>query len=1026
MPPRHTIIKLRKNTRAHQFEFGADVKDIAPTSYPNIFLGMEPFALTVIWTGLDDFVLKELALMENECVDRDDRLKLFLCNYATGTKEKMTPFKHYKFKAYEHFEYGGGSPENYDPEDPLDSVTQAAVCAAQSREMLKQNHSKFMDHQRSCRLKPNRGDGDIHDNFGVSKVSSFTTDISRFVSMTLPGNMSLEFNHFCPDDPMVSPELYMFSVKTRTEDIEEFSSYSKFDTFVLYEAHTYIMPDIGTEKFLKAMRDPQKPSDFYQIQMVRQVVNYMTLHDLFFGIISNESYVRFIAKPNQDHPDKDGRHGGSIWISRPFPKNTIFRCLGTRDISIFGYISAILNHIMKSKDMEAQWPGEGIQVFPESSADIFEMELKRINQLEWYTLQFLNPEKGLDSTIRGDFDIFRFNQHLLDLETTGELPDLITSEFYEWQDKQMERAERERKMCKGKHSKSKYKKQKVDFQEQEIKQESEILVESTLNASSDSSYDESEEKSEDFKEFSDIYTCYNDSTENELSDQTQFVSVSQITNCTTLVGSADHSYIDLEVIKGSEAQQEHTHQAPEEEFPENGESSELFINANDEVFSIYQSDTYIQSLIEPGNREDDEFTDLDDSASFYSTSSGSNELNYLYSRDEVEATDFGSTHTSFHGLLLNPNFKYLNVGELQTYEQLCNLESEKFQPDSRGFKRTSSQVNEPPFDLSMYNCGRGQRLHLFNDNGMYEHIDFPRARGFFNLSAEFAIREDTKKIHKEGGLFSLAIARWSDNPWFGVCQNQEYIRDREYLPAIMNVTFVGRKNTVLTKHCEVVIKNSQYKYRLESCRNKTYDQVYNEAAIYRHLSNVGCVENIVPEIYVFGDVWKSNKMLVMKPWGRKLHIEDLEHDEDGLIADNIRRAVTKLHDCNVSLNFISIDAFGIDPYGNIRIVDLKSARVFDSEYSEVVRKQEMESIEIMLENQTDFAGQLQLTCSPFDYTEILDDADFTEPEDLIEAEIFPASPNIKLQAGCPEVYAPSKAENTKPTGLKRLLTKLKK
>lgn len=961
----------------YRFHTGTDVEFIAPTNYPNIWLKMEQFDSTVLWTEFDELVHQELSLMSKRFKSNADHLRLLVCCLGIPSKnqETLAPFKNYHFKAYEQIEYGGGALEHHDPSCPLDRITAAAVCAAQSRELLKQNYTKSINHQKNAKLRVERKLGYIHDNTHAQKVSSFAMDISKYVSMILPRESKLEFNHLTPKDTIINPELYVFSIKTIT-DFDGIRQASKIDMFVLFESPNFVMPDIGSREFLQILIHPKKAADFYQLQMIRQVFNYMKLNDIFVGILSNEDHVRFIAKLNQDDSSPDGRHGGSLWVSRAFPKLSLFSNMNSRITSVFGYISAIVNIILRSKDMAIDWPGKGIHVFAESSKELFETELQRLNEEPLYAEKFNDLE---NYTTDNHVDIYKFNQHLIDLEFFGETADSVDKTYNKWK---LEKLFDQEKMTKYEH--------------EGTRKDNENELDEQLLSDICSYYSNS---SKDFHKWI-------EPGDNHLSD------IKELPNDVTLVHKSDDEDSGNDVYFYDEDSNQVISYTSQESIDESNEANtvdtkELNFGTRNLSFTHISGNTTGQvPSISSKNCSLKFFTRTPTSVSYkYFTKNGKNT-----------------------GILVNPNFTYLSNRGIQTYNQLCTYSNYNVQGpayDTKVFKRMLR--HEDFFRHGLTSCDRMTKVELFNMNNRQHDFCIPRLRGSFELIPELAIHEEIKQIHKTGYKFVVLVSRTNDSAWFAVCKNQEHLRDHEYTSGTLKIShFDSQNDTVVSKECAVLIKNIHYKYKLESCSNRRLKAAYNEVMIHRYIKEQDSKCNIVPQVYVFGDVWKTCKMLLVKPWGRKLHIEDLEDDTKEQVANKMRHALNRLHNLNIALNFISLDAFGIDPKGNVLIIDLRKAYIVKPLDMDLVIQSETDYLEALIINASKFSGHTQLSVDPDMYTKSMDLE--TEPDAVESIPSHPATPRTRLKTGRPDIYKVCKAVKIekKPTKLRRLMTIISK
>lgn len=933
--PNARLIKAKR----YNFNFGKDVQFITQTVYPNIWLNMEPFSLTVLWTEFDQLVNQELFLNYSHCASNADRLRLMVCYLGvTKNQDKSIAFKTYHFKAFEQMEYGGGASEYHDPDCPLDRITAAAVCAAQTRELLKQSHKTSMGHQKSTTLLPERQFGEIHDNSIARKLSSFALDISKYVSMTLPRESKIEFNHLFPEDTLISPELYVYSITTFT-DFNGVQRCSKIDAIVLYEAPTYVMPDISTEKLLQALTNPEKTPDFYQIQMIRQVVNYMTLHDVFVGIIANDTHVRFIAKPNANHPLKDGRHGGSIWISRALPKHSVFSCMNDRSVSVFGYISALVSILLRSKDMGVEWPGKGVKISVDSSSALFEAEMYRLNNEELYAEKF----DTASSTASHCIDFYKFNQHLVNLEANEETVESVDKTFNQWKAEKL--AKKSEKL--DAFGKMETTENIANFEMTDNKEKANEVVNIEETDSYESELDESI--------ITDLCSYFSSLSMN--------VDTNMVTEETYKAESEPKDDFELDSESLYRTALEFSSEYDEtfnDAFVYDEESDQLFNYSSDGLSC--NSSSISQSISESDSSES--------GINFVARRSIQNEVvNRMKSSNTISFTGTQRYFTKNGintGVKVNSNLKYLPKRGITDYEQLCaysNYNSQKQPFGTQAFRKMLGAGNL--FNYGLSSCDKLSRAELYYFNNNNTTVDFPLDRGSFAITPELIFHDKISVPNSKYHSFSFTMARANDSPWFGACQNQEYFRDYELNSGVFGFSYVDTESgEKISRSCEVIIKSVQYKYSLESSRNNRVNALYNEVSIYRHvkLTDPNC--DIIPQIYLFGDVWKTSKVLLMKPWGRKLHAEDLKEDKKGILADRMKTALRQLHLLNIILNFISLDAFGIDPKGRLLIVDLKKAYIVKKSKIADASRREIECLELLINNVDIFSGHIQLSSNP--------------------------------------------------------------
>lgn len=839
----------------------------------------------------------------------------------------------------------------------------------------------------------------------------FANDIAHYVSMILPDHIEVGYNYYLPEDLIQSPSIYLFHFKfSYGEPIP--TQFTTSDFMALYDAPSYAMPHLHKYNFLAILGNPRTLPEFYEVQMVRQVMNFMTLHDTMIGILANETHIRFIAKGVESHPNCFGYSGGSLWISRPLPRDMVFMAGGVHATSCMGYIAAMASKMARQEDMLPTWPGIGIDIYRSSPCDIYERELEKLNRDKEYFTTYYNENHEID------FYKFQDHLHLLPTsfvetsrvklleETFSDVSSLSSGMTGPSELSSMTSAES------ATESEGTGEEEDEFFRAAKLGSESlaitdlEVMIPVLINPEIIENVDHEDEE---------LYYADNEGSETEYSSdeesERQFSFSSEETRM-DILESVRFDPFELDICNGnflirkyslSSIVDDDITRTPSIEnlFAEQARLIDSQKVPSNWIFATIPHNFNLRNNVLNNTRythfyEDQSFapyssadSDDEDIRTSISRSSQIMELhkqristqfktttgNYYYSapKGNIRVCNIYSLHIDSNSVKmikdsnemipfvqLRPPSKYeatirkgmgivfSNVPKPESYDNNINDLPTPKQP------KPLSRSNSIASDASSTICvdgtptsSRASRYESFWEFNMMKGSSFPQHRGSFAISPEIIIRNDIANVYRQRGTFTISLCRYRKSRWFEICQSQKYSSNKEYVSGILVGNSVELAGEETARKWEVVIKNIGYNYRSSnSIRN--IENVYREISIYQYLQKKFCRPGTVPDIYLFGDIWNTNKMLVMKPWGRKMEPQDVRNDFQCELGKRFKKLLARLHECNVALNCVSLDTFGIDPRGNIRIVELRNAFIFKPRFAKVVRARGSEAIEKMI------------------------------------------------------------------------------
>lgn len=838
-----------------------------------VWRGMKPFEEVRYWTDVDNMALKERSRAVHENPSFNNRMSLARCDLrAPPEEEEAPPFRDYRCKTFENYEYGDGIVDEVADQIPLDDITMAAIGTSLLRDNFedveKENENAPYQTKR-CHIPKNK-------KIYKRQTSPLAMSIFQNVSETLPEGFSIEYNYLAPESKLQSPDIYLFSLVHRNKSLTDHVSVSKYDMMAMFQSSSFKLPHLADGDFMKSLKYPANAQQEYGMQMVRQLFNYMSVQDIGLGIVANSTHLRFIAKGIDGHSEDDGQSGGIIWVSRCFPRGKTFMSSSSWATSVNGITSSFISMLKRGDDIRTNWPGSYVTVTEDTPCDLFEIEQLKLNNDFLYAMDFFSEsmnlameevrhgykekkqtvldEAGNESelitkavTILGPNDdiinVDMFNQYLTNIQQTG-----VT--YIPWDMSHLQRNNP----------------WPVD--------PSESALQPTFEENSDSV------ASLEKDEISDYLKAANEYTDQQSLDDADTCLPQEIV-------SKRVNVVRMECL--------------EEAYVRKGDDTSKH---PDEFFSVLNASCGSDVSLPASTASENTTT------SFGGTS--------LTSGKESFEPDTTSRRSAISGASSTTTLSS-DSGETTANDAFV-----------KQFKGAFSYRKMVKNDI------RKQRVSL-------RRVEFPQGRGTFNVRPEVAFHPEIQAFQNENLIFTAMLCRSRKSDWFGVCKNQGYSRNQSYIPGVFNAS---RSSNEVIKAYDVVFRNMEYNYLVEG-NSRDKNPIYREMLLYKHLLNCGA-SSIIPKLLMFGDMWQTNKLLAMKPWGRKLEPRDILEDHDGSIAHKIKRVVHKLLSCHVALGSFRLENFGIDPTGRIRIVEMHSAFIFDSVFSEPVRERELATLKLVL------------------------------------------------------------------------------
>ena len=616
---------------------------------------------------------------------------------------------------------------------------------------------------------------------------------------------------------------------------------------------------VDDKSFFQALVAPANSKDSYSLQLIRQKVNYMIMHDIHVGFIATDSYVRFMCRPYNMLPDPSGTRGGLIWFSKPYPR-TLDSADEEYQSSLLGYILSILCATMRGSEL---WPGyttsEMQMIFRNdywgARASFTSKLFKSKSPAEGTNID-KNTSEAIPK-VRETFPrISRLARQQRILSENGETPDYEKVKSYEYYDYNgyNECINQNSQNDLGEYDGYENDKQKIQFQSSQSNEHRELQIQNGINENDESCKLESLHHKTESPEHL------------EKNDNFEILDLAK----------------DNQPKKHQNLENEQTHT----ELERNYQNSMSDADVQSTGSSVSTLQTY-SSLPSAGPW---------------------NSLNPLAVKvGETLVNDMPTTRAQS---LYEAHYPPLSSASTHS--------SKKALPRLYKVHETEvlSKVEKPPPPKP--------RIVLWHElmSQSQPLSSRPSIKGQFDFKPQILTKRFPRKFFNPRAAVKNCVISLTKVPitdWYEMCRPQTYTRNQGYETASLQVTFNAAEQIRIIETFQVVVKRCEYSHSFFGENRKS--SLEQEARMYRYLESAGCRAGAVPKMFGYGDVWNSNKMLILRPWGRPLRPLDMCQE----IVSKMKVCLQKLHEVNVLLYIFELDIFGIGPDDSIRIVDLRYA-----------------------------------------------------------------------------------------------------
>lgn len=666
----------------------------------------------------------------------------------------------------------------------------------------------------------------------------------------------------------------------------------------------------------------------YALKLIRQLVNYMVMHEVKVGFIATDFCVRFLCLPFDIQAEPTGVKGGDIWISK------CYLCMpdyskDENQSPLLGYMVGILSACIRGSEM---WPGQKIRgIHLLLNEKYFKAEPRRLgtnkSTLEAKILAPLpslasphSSEMNEDSTsdkTANEFESTLIEESSLDKPNASELAAPKVSELFpnladlaQMHQALVERLEESEEV----HPPPSYQSETSDTDSRFESQECEDGSSETSELTELKKRRSRHPKSRRFMPVSmrpptprwpvGKVLASEELTDSEI-DQSFYE---------TALSDFEENSSNLNTTNTKGRNVNPSSEIGELASIEENDSSESATTAGE----IDQNNTLINSLdtIVPTPTNSTCSDDSSDDTILNLGTFDDKDRRGILLEDSEKASDLAAEQQKIEDLKLA--LERLQINEMQLPSVAIVDSSDGLTPIAK--------ADEPK-----------------NTRGPFSLIpEFLTTR-----FPDFHMRSDTVVTNV---MVELCHKK---NDWYNMCSKRTLCRNNGYVPASLRVTFHTPETPQITHSYEVVIKRCEYSHSHKGMIRLKH--LAKELMIYSELEARNMAKGSVPKLYCFGDVWNSHKMMIMEPWGRVLREDDMCKE----VMGKMKKCLECLHSSNVLLIVFHLEVFGIAPDSSIRIVDLRYAQRVEK-VTKKAATEEMLHLENLLAKYTDNESQMAI------------------------------------------------------------------
>lgn len=775
----------------------------------------------------------------------------------------------------------------------------------------------------------------------------------------MPGQIEIKSNEIFPkklkvvahsaraNDKTGIPDFYIYDVKSafcrakvttteRTENGKQVrgkfkrSGPKKFvhtELMVSMHVHDHEIPAFAEDQsFFNALLFPRSDKKNYVLELVRQQVNFMAMHEVTVGFLATDTQVRFLCRPFGIQAEPTGTTGGTLWISKSYPRTLDCMEDGYQS-SLMGYIMGVLCACIRGTEM---WPEHKVSdIHQLYRSTYFSSGLTKVKPNFGDSLiKASKPTRplltsGAESTYSSsssDVDDFMLT---LAIPKVSEIhPDLAYL------------ARMHQKLA-----------EKLDMPRANQLVITHVAADNYEQLSSAVS----EAGAEEFTEAAEASTeslalAVRPATfrwPNSFNFDSTCASVSDMENYKTAVSEAEDgaSFVSAQKSITYDMEAYDTAVSEAEDGASVVSAQKSITYSTEPLNHSYSSATLAANQIEiPENRL---IVRPGTSSSCYSDNSSAN--SYKTSSSQISPND-SEDDTILNTESDSDNFKGDEVTDtatecdlIQTTPQasnetlVYNLRTETLHSSSDEATEASLSINIPSFVSSKEVRAMPKAKYLISPEVCTSH--FP-GTGTQRRPILASVMVELQHKKQDG--------------WYDMCESHTLSRNNNYVPAKLEIRVVTSLLRDVTHSYDVVIKRGEYSHTHHGLmRKKSLEEevkVLIALDSQRHI-----IGDCVPKFFCFGDVWRSHKMIVMEPWGRPLQPEDL----CPYVYQQMEHCLHKLHQARVLLHVFQLQVFGIAPDSSVRVIDLRWALQSDK----VSKKTAEEEIRYLQHIYTRYTGQ---------------------------------------------------------------------
>lgn len=699
--------------------------------------------------------------------------------------------------------------------------------------------------------------------------------------------------------------------------------------------------------FFKSLTEyqPADTNHLFALQVVRQMVNFMIMHNVNVGFIATDSHMRFICRPFHGSNITTGNRAGNILLSKSYA-----RCLDGADeehqSSLIGYILGTLCAIVRGSSLWSGYRSLPIhQLFRDKYwkndaqiTDGFENEEIFSPVPSLYSDNDTDEYSEVDKEIETPSVIAANTMTPLRSENFPNISQLVNFRSLLQADESPIEDTKELSHFESSSSIS-------DTPQDEIHRSAESALYCSDEGTLYTAYDFAPGESDEEERFSTDETMSNSSENAEFGVGLQNLeeeSEHYYSNYSTQYSFLDHLNFWLDQVDRSYEFEESNPVSNEIEYicyhNELNESSfdEVEKNRFDEL-SWHDSDVAISAIagsdiassnITSSNITSSEIAVSDisvfDTAVSNIASSSTDDASYSRVERDSQARSSSNSEDS--------SFKY----PIKVYESLDQITVPSvfaLPEQATDLERNGVILQVAPYASSFPVIKHGLALPF--------ELEISR----FKLMLEHISQHLPDSTLDSGAVITNVDIVLAERPaldWFEMCKSDTFTRNQGFVPANLELTILTqgvpeiRIYTVVAKRCE-------YSHSQHGLQRKK--QLEHELSIYKYLGQSQLAQDVIPKFIAWGDVWNTHKMLIMEPWGRALGPLDLDSE----VIAKLKVSVEQLNKADIKLRAFCLEMFSIGPDRSVRVADLRFAKRVEK-LKKVDCAEQMECLERMIQS----------------------------------------------------------------------------